>query len=382
MNLNEVYNNSNYLIDSYLFDTIYQDLFSFETVAQIISGLESSNQVNKLNYIRFYRDGLEDYFSSEKVIQYLNNKGNGGDISERIIKAFGKDSEFGYGSGIIINGGLQWAKNVADKTFKLSKDIEKILGPINFTIDLTIFMGAYKSTPFGVHTDDNSHRTILSNLGPEKKEVIVWENEDIEREFGKVANIKNYKEIKSLGEFSTIDSGMSFVLPSRKYHIGLNEKLSTTIALVIDIVDNSKSLREEIKNITNEIEYFDERILKLNLEDLLHINYKRNKSKDMIKYSVYNFIDRDLINEKTKLLKNNTVKIEFFNKSQNSIMFVNGHLFLLKKSYFSKLMCFSYNFETNFYEAYNDFNEIFKNIEETISFIFFLIESGFYEVIE
>lgn len=382
MHLKEIYKKSNYFQECYLFDNLYNYLFSFDTVESILKDLGSSKQLNKLNYIRFYKEGLEDYFQAEKVINFLNDENNGERVNQRILKAFGENSEFGLGSGIIINGGLQWSKDAAEKTILLSNDIKKIFGDVNFTIDLTIFIGAYKSTPFGVHIDDSSHRTILNNLGPEVKDIIVWENSDIESEFGKVLNIKNYKEIKSKGKKTIIKKGKSFVLPSMKYHIGLNEKLSTTIALVIDLIDDKKALKEEVKNITNENSEIEKNILNLTISDIIELNLKRNKSNSMIKYSILETINRETINEETNLNLNKNYSIEFFKNPSNSIVFINGHSFILKDDLSSKLINFNYPKIINFYELYKLIDNIFNDSNYSLKYIFFLIDSGAYGVLK
>ncbi|QPB24367.1 hypothetical protein ISN39_33000 (plasmid) [Rhizobium sp. 007] len=181
----ELYQDSQEFIGPHLVRSLKAFPLSFDHIADALDGAKSDNGPSKLNYFRGYVGGKEDYSLAEKFLRYDLAPNS---IERSIADAFGGEApKLGETAGLIVNGSLQWSDRLQEVSSEHAHQIASIYADQQITFDVTLFIGAYGSTPFGVHIDDASHRTILFNLGPGDKGMAIWRNQDILEQFAKPA---------------------------------------------------------------------------------------------------------------------------------------------------------------------------------------------------
>lgn len=247
----ELYKRSSGLRGPLLFKSDHRSPISFDQITSILSGARDAPGSTKLNYFRGYIDGREDYRLAQKLLEQDFDSSS---IEPTIQQLFARNSEmFGERPGLVINGGLQWSEDaqqaLAAEADRLAATVEEF-----FTLDLTLFIGSYGSTPFGAHVDDVTHRTILFNLGPSEKTVKVWGRNEIERQFGRVRNIYDLDEIAVSANDYMLTRGDCFILPSNDFHVAFNEDVSTTVALVLDCPGEGALAEQELSYHSGELD--------------------------------------------------------------------------------------------------------------------------------
>ncbi|MEG1312701.1 MAG: hypothetical protein RSD40_00125 [Bacilli bacterium] len=281
----KLYEQSNQLQGPYLSSSIFSSPLGFEEISSILQGVLLSPTTTKLNYFRSYINGREDYRLVEKLLEQdldchsiKNTLNNFFAASKDILREQ---------RGMVVNGGLQWSELVqqklASETTKLTESISDF-----FTLDITLFMGAYGSTPFGAHIDDASHRTILFNLGPNEKLIKIWERREVERQFGKVRNIYDFENITAPLKEYMIFPGDCFVLPSNEFHVAINKNISITVAFVINFLELGSLAAHELNFHKAELNYLGELHLlsHLNIFELSTLAKKRYQSNCNLNYPI------------------------------------------------------------------------------------------------
>ena len=300
---------------------------SFDCIGDLLKGLEQDSSSRKLNYIRGYINGLEDYSLGENLLRFSKSENH----AEKLIsEAFsGSNPKFGKKSGVVINGGLQWSAALRSKAVNCSKEITDPINEKQFTIDLTFFIGAYGATPFGVHVDDPTHSTILFNLGPEEKGISLWNNDNIYAQFGAASNINKIAEIESASSDYTFSKGSCFILPSSQFHVGWNRGLSSVAALVINHLTEQEMVKSEISQLLDFQELSGQKIIdkvkETSISFLVNLNRSRLESNDFLRYplKVYQS-DPSLISLDTRLSTGNSKNLNIVQLSEGSLIYSNG----------------------------------------------------------
>lgn len=308
---------------------------SFASIASMFEGLRIDSSARKFNFIRGYVDGLEDYSLGERFLNSIVDFTSADNEMKTVIKrSFGGTSAvFGARSGMIVNGGLQWSDALQDQVIQATSGMVSEFGEAPVSVDITFFIGAYGATPFGVHVDDASHRTVLFNLGPEDKGMAVWENEQITQQFGNVSNISDVASIDAQPESYMFGSTQAFVLPSHRYHVGLNEGLSTVAAIVIDKVDDRKAAASEAQILFNEAPIDEEEgissTLGLSGHELVHLHGLRLRSNSNLRYSLQrDLTGSDTLSLNTKFVTHSRFPIMYHPLDKGGIVYARGRHFL------------------------------------------------------
>lgn len=245
--LTELYDRTHGFLNPTIVETAAAFPVSFSAIAEMFEGLRRDSTPQKMNYVRGYVDGREDYSLGEQFLAATNDfTCSLHALGDAIKVSFGGETPaLGPHSGMIVNGGLQWSESLQSSLRNAASELVDLYGRQTISVDVTFFIGAYGATPFGVHVDDASHRTILFNFGPNEKGMAVWHNEEVHAQFGQVSNISDPNSIDATPEKYSIGPGQAFVLPSQRYHVGLNASLSTVAALVVDLVEDGKAAAKE-----------------------------------------------------------------------------------------------------------------------------------------
>lgn len=118
--------------------------------------------------------------------------------------------------------------------------------------NVSIIMGQYKKTPFGVHQDDNRQCILHYHLGPGIKEMYVWEEENFKNLTGSSESFFDPKKIKSSAQIFLLEPNDFFLLAANLYHIGYpkNFSISLVISFMTSTIDQyiSKAFYESYKS--------------------------------------------------------------------------------------------------------------------------------------
>ena len=281
----ELYEQSNGLLEPLLSRQLLTSPIKYEEIASILIGARSVPGSTKFNFFRGYVEGREDYRLAEKL---LEPNWNSQYIESMLANLFSKHSAvFGDSPGVVINGGLQWSESaqlaLAAESIELIETISDF-----FTIDLTLFIGSYGSTPFGAHIDDATNRTILFNLGPHDKRVKIWDRGDVERQFGQVRNIYDFEKITAPVHEYTLHPDDCFVLPSSDFHVAINDDVSVTVAIVINQPSFGALVEQELTFHRGELDKLgtSHPLSQVNIDELADLAKNRYQSNSYLRYPI------------------------------------------------------------------------------------------------
>lgn len=219
-----------------------EDLCSFpvnrQTVSTLFYDIHSDHDSSKYDYIRFYINGTEQYDAGALFFKCFEADV---DIDEAL-------SEYGqrHSFGIVINGALRWKPELVEKLAEFLQPIYDQFDEHEVGFDLTFFIGNYGYTPFGVHLDDKNHRTLLVNLGPNEKQMMLWDSSKIRNLYGDVRNIYDVDSVSIPPTIYKLNPSDYFLLPSQYYHVGYTKDVSITAALILHREDHIKHFSREL----------------------------------------------------------------------------------------------------------------------------------------
>lgn len=308
---------------------------TFAHIASALHGATDGQGGANLNYFRGYIDGREDYTLPERFLSAFD--GPDTDMAATIDQAFGNvQPRFGPRSGIVINGALQWSESVQLQLAAEAVHIARLYGSSTVTLDLTLFIGAYGATPFGAHVDDASHRTILFNLGPSTKGISIWDNDAVYAQFGYVNNVFDASTIEAPPTQFFFEAGDAFVLPSRQFHQGMNQQVSTTVALVVDLIGDAKAITREAHSLYADIDDGDgdlrSELLNLTAATLLRLYALRVKSNHFLRYPPRPLdVDLSAFKRATRLEKTAGFALESASVGRHGILFSRGRHMIMAR---------------------------------------------------
>lgn len=225
MNLwNEIYNKSKQFEEPFLLSGT-KPYLEMNQIVELFGIIQKDQNPGKNNYFRSYLKGNESYEVSSKISQGCPIET---DLDDWLKSIFASNRY-----GLIMNGPLSWSNSLVRSVVSFAKPLKQILEGQRLAIDLTLFFGNYGYTPLGVHLDSPDHRTLLLNLGPNEKKMILWKPEWITEKLGPITNYYYPENILEYGECYTIKPNDIFLLPSKFYHIGYSQEYSVTAALII-----------------------------------------------------------------------------------------------------------------------------------------------------
>jgi hypothetical protein len=230
-----------------------QNLHSFpinkQTVSNLFYDIYSDIDGSKYDYIRFYIDGAENQDACKLFFDHYNNTA---DI-DKVLNEYGRERSF----GIVINGALRWKPELVEQLAEFLRPIYNQFDKHEIGFDLTFFIGNYGYTPFGVHLDDKNHRTLLVNLGPNEKQMMLWEQSKIKDLYGDVSNIYDVDSLSIPPTRYKLNPSDYFLLPSQYYHVGYTKDISITAALILHREDHVKHISKELDRYLREILNFE-----------------------------------------------------------------------------------------------------------------------------
>ena len=139
----------------------------------------------------------------------------------------------GHHFGVIINGAEQWSDRLARMTARLFSPITESMGRERTNLEVTLFIGNYGYTPFGIHIDNPYTTVVHFHVGPANKEMTLFDKADFHRLNGPQKNCFTPETLIPHGRTFTIRPGDLFVLPPHYYHVGNTPSFSVAVAVAI-----------------------------------------------------------------------------------------------------------------------------------------------------
>jgi hypothetical protein len=135
--------------------------------------------------------------------------------------------------GIVVNGAEQWSDPLARLAARAFAPIIEAVGPRRSTLEVTLFIGNYGWTPFGIHIDDPYTSVVHFHVGPATKEMTLFGKDEFHRLNGERKNCFHPAELVPHGRTFAIRPGDLFLLPQHYYHIGNTPSFSIGAAIAI-----------------------------------------------------------------------------------------------------------------------------------------------------
>ncbi|WP_010648712.1 hypothetical protein [Oceanobacillus massiliensis] len=323
-------------------------------LVQIFKKFNSCSEELITENVRIYIDGTPRY----DLHGLLKN-----DIPDRFedIKTWCENIFEGHNFLILINKAEKWNDLLAQKFSSEFHDINSEIDKTPVHLEATYFIGNSKYTPFGAHIDDISD-AFHYNLGPDRREMILWDRETYIKSRGSNAPLQNPENLIEYGNRFPIDCMQKFFLPARNYyHVGVNNSFNISFALAFikydikeymqqSILMKAKELGIEYKKVEN---YIEEHIYKGELKaEGLGYDLGRFSIGEAITENVMNLISKggfreapfandniDDIDEKIKIVRKVPFQAYTLSKGNQIFVFVRGtKIQLPKKSEFLLLI--------------------------------------------
>lgn len=221
-----------------------------EILLKLFKGLSSDIDYTLSSFFRVYIEGMLSPQYENKVLMSTPKLEEGfNDYILRIME--------GHKFGIIINGAEQWSDELAHMAAKIFGPIIEAQGTYNSTVEVTLFIGNYGYTPFGIHIDDPYTSVVHFHVGPSKKEMTLFGKEEFHELNGEEKNCFEPDTLIDKGAKYLIEAGDVFLLPPHYYHVGNTQDFSISIAFALSKYPNEimtkNILQKSIGEVFNEV---------------------------------------------------------------------------------------------------------------------------------
>ena len=273
--------------------------------------------------VRVYKEGLQDE-------SLLNS-----------IKAHPpKDNESLSSWGQALFKGSPWCI-ISDKvsgcidelTYPIAKWIEPLVAnytPGSFVVDISPYIGKYGYTPFGAHVDIQGVSILHLHLGPNPKQMTLWDQDEFRQMAGSDATVcHDYERHLTKGITYTIKAGDIFHLPaSTYYHIGRADDFSVGVTIGLKKEPPHNILKRALK----EHESDSPEISKSAIVESYKLKKESNagfiRSPLLKKLSAFDFINKQIrIAEPFPLILDKSQK-----QNDRYCLFIRGRKLMLKKN--------------------------------------------------
>jgi len=205
---------------------------------------EVGNTINTICKLRTQEHGFRIWeegglIPGDRMNQFYNHPIEQGEAIEDWALRFFEDKKF----GIILNAAEvlnpKLAKEIADKMLPYFE----VNGTPLRGYNITLFIGNYGFTPLGVHKDPPGESVIHFHLGPAKKTIYQWNNEELDGEMRehRLSLREDVERLLPLARPYHFKEGDIYFMTSKNYHIGETNELSIGIALW-----SNKNFKEEL----------------------------------------------------------------------------------------------------------------------------------------
>lgn len=198
-------------------DAVFFDLFDGMAA-------EPERAINGL--FRVYIDGM---LSPSHENELLYDRPRAGETFAGYLQRAVGDRPF----GIVVNGAEQWSDPLARLAARTFAPVVDAAGRDRTTLEVTLFIGNYGYTPFGIHIDDPFTTVVHFHVGPSAKVMTLFDKQTFHRLNGERKHCFEPDRLIAHGERFAIQPGDLFVLPPHHYHVGHTPGFSIGIAVAI-----------------------------------------------------------------------------------------------------------------------------------------------------
>lgn len=203
---------------------------------------KSDKKLGELAKIRVYVQG------GEKETSLLQLKNNPPKKEETLID-WGENLFEGKPWCIVLDKVSGLIDELALPIAKWTQSLLSNQEPGSFVVDISPYIGRYGYTPFGAHIDVPGISVLHLHLGPNKKEMTIWEAEEFRKLNGCEDNIcHDFESYLSKGKTYSIEPGDIFHLPAgTHYHIGKADEFSVGLTIGLKKETSKSILQKAIK---------------------------------------------------------------------------------------------------------------------------------------
>jgi hypothetical protein len=241
---------------------------SFLNLTDIMNVLSEIINNNAKDNIRvFIEQNLSADYEARLFDSNIEKKDSLGEWAKKLFK----NKKF----GIIINHAHLFNEKISQNIAHFLSPLLKDIGIPSGGIGISLFIGNYGYTPFGVHQDMDEEYIFLFHLGDCNKKMFVWNPNYFQK-----LNLctEDYFEPKRIEQYSKsfiLERGDLLFFPAKYYHIGKTDDLSVSLSVGILGITNKQLVEAIFRHIYNEYYCFapptrmDLKLLKPNDESLL-----------------------------------------------------------------------------------------------------------------
>lgn len=329
-------------------DTGFNQAITMTLIHKLFLRLREDPMACHNDLIRLYVDGKrKKRFGEEAFLDALPELGT--DLNEWMEAHFAKQDFL-----IFINYSGSWNNEFASLFANLARPIINKYPPLSLTLETHLILGRYKSTPFGVHIDDENDRVIHFHISGEEKYLHLWQKDDFHKLTGSYDFMEDMEPIAEHKVTHPISPGSSFVLPAEYYHVGESPDISVVAALALSkiskkklvtyVMDEAKSEITQRINSDVDFSHFDpEPILSDFENDTFYegLTFKSVFLNALERYtccrnSNLHFVERPLIEDNQSfgddqvLTKKAPFNIDFCVQGERLYLYSRGHRFTVK----------------------------------------------------
>lgn len=202
------------------------DVFGDALLFELFEGMSAQAERAIGGLFRVYIDGM---LSPRYENEVLFNMPRAHEGFEEFLNRVTDGRKF----GVVINGAEQWSDALARLAARVFAPLVEAQGASRSTIEVTLFIGNYGYTPFGIHIDDPYTSVVHFHLGPGSKAMTLFDKANFHRINGQRKNCFEPERLISHGRTFDIAPGDAFLLPPHWYHVGNTNCFSIGVACAV-----------------------------------------------------------------------------------------------------------------------------------------------------
>lgn len=215
------------LIEPLLLKQVFDPaLFDDQLFLDLFAGMSADPERAISGLFRVYIDGMLSPQYENEVLYTRPLAGEG--FEGYVSRATG-----GRKFGIVVNGAEQWSDTLARLAAQVFAPVVEAQGATRCTVEVTLFIGNYGFTPFGIHIDDPYTSVVHFHAGPTTKEMTLFGVDEFHRLNGERKNCFQPQTLIPHGRTFAIEAGDVFLLPPHYFHIGSTEGFSIGVAFAL-----------------------------------------------------------------------------------------------------------------------------------------------------
>lgn len=243
---------------------------------------------------------INDRKSKEFSIKVYQNSINYNEsINEWSLRVFGENK-----FGIIINNADKYNPDLKRKIKGVLDKMILTNGLPSGGFSMALFIGNYDFSPIGIHIDKNLSNVLHFHLGPNDKEMILWDKKSYKNLIGNELESYNPFHYKEFGQTFRLTPNSIFNLPANDYfHVGCNFGLSVGITIGFMKLTNEQFVENSLLEFIQDLGLLQNKKDYLKLFDDFDIANFSNRE-EFKKIDLFEIIEQAVKHKKKKLLDN------------------------------------------------------------------------------